>query len=152
LGRYINWDDVVGRYSQINKHGGAADIGSNFIQYAEAEVDARLASCYSVPFVSGVGSTPITVKDLAIDVTYLKATIGAKSKAWDQIKNSVNDRIKMICNGDSQIVGPGGDPLAQIAGTIWGSNEDYHPIFGMGDTLDFVVDSDRIDDEDDARG
>jgi phage gp36-like protein len=146
MGRYINWEDLVGRYSQINKIGGAESVGSNYIQYAEAEVDARLACCYTVPF----SGTPVTIKDLCIDVALLKATFG-REKSWDRMKTYVDDRFKMICSGQIQVAYEDGSIISQVGGTIWGSNEDYTPIFGMGDTLDFVVDSDRIDDEDDAR-
>ena len=149
MGRYINWADVVGRYSQINKLGGAEQVGSNFIDYAEAEVDARLACAYTVPFDTSSGA-PTTVKDLAIDLTFLKATFG-KEKSWGRMNTAMDKRIKMICDGEIQIIGADGDPLAQIGGTVWGSTMNYTPIFGMGDTLDFVVDTDRIDDEDAAR-
>jgi len=150
MGRYINWSDLVGRYSQINKLGGAENVGSNFIAYGEAEVDARLARCYSVPFDTSSGA-PITVKDLAIDFTLLKASFG-KEKSWDRMNEMLNKRVDDICDGKVQIIGADGNTLAQVGGTIWGSNENYTPIFGLGDSLDFVVDSDRIEDEDDARG
>lgn len=149
MGRYIEWDDLVGRYSQINKLGGAENVGSNFIAYAEGEVDARLACAYTVPFSSSP-DTPITVKDLAIDFALLKATFG-KEKSWDRMKAMLDEKIAMICEGKISIVGVDGTAIGQVGGTIWSSNQTYTPIFGMGDTIDFVVDSDRIDDEDDAR-
>ena len=149
MGRYIDWSDLVGRYPQINKLGGAEAVGSNYIDYGEAEVDARLASCYAVPFDTG-SSTPMTVKDLAIDFTFLKATFG-REKSWDRMKKALEERVKMICEGKIQIIGADNEPIGQVGGTIWGSNQTYTPIFGMGDTLDFVVDADRLEDEDTAR-
>jgi len=149
MGRYIEWEEVVGRYSQINKIGGAESVGSDFIQYAEAEVDARLSCAYTTPFSEGV-YTPMTVKDLAIDFTLLKATFG-KEKAWDRLNKMLNERIEMICAGTIGLVLPDGTLLGQTGNAIWSSNQEYTPVFGMGDTLDFVVDVDRIEDEDDAR-
>ena len=149
MGRYINWAELVDRYSQMSKLSGAESVGSAFIAYAEAEVDARLASVYSVPFDTSSGA-PMTVKDLTIDLAMLKASFG-KSKDWDRMNEAINDRIKMILDGKIAIIGADGNPVTQVGDTIWGSNEDYTPIFGMGDTLDFVVDQDRVDDENDAR-
>jgi hypothetical protein len=151
MGRYINWSDLVGRYSQLNKIGGAEAVGSNYIQYGEAEVDARLACCYTVPFATDPSSAPLTVKDLAIDFTLLKATFG-REKSWDRMKKMLDEKVADICAGKITIVDGGGEAISQIGGTVWGSTQDYTPIFGMGDTLDFVVDDERIDDEDSARG
>lgn len=150
MGRYINWGDLVGRYSQINKLGGAETVGSNFIDYAEAEVDGRLAPVYSVPFVTDPASAPTLVKDLAIDFALLKATFG-KEKSWDRMAKHLEDRIKLILDGKLVIVGLDGAPITQVGGTVWGSNTTYTPIFGMGDEAEFVVDPDRIEAEESAR-
>jgi len=149
MGRYINWADAVGRYSQLSKIGGAEAVGSDFIQYAEAEVDARLSPMYTVPFSEGA-YTPMTVKDLTIDMTYLKATFG-KEKNWERMDKAMSNRFSAILKGDLAVILPDGTVLASVGGTVWGSNTGYTPIFGMGDTRDFEVDPDRVDTEDDAR-
>ena len=149
MGRYIEYTDLVGRYSQIAKLGGAEAVGSSFIQYAEAEVDARLGVAFTVPFSSGEYA-PTTVKDLAIDFALLKATFG-KDKAWDRLNKMLNERVEMIVAGTIAMILPDGTRLEQSGNAIWSSTESYTPIFGMGDPMDFEVDPDRIGDENDAR-
>jgi len=149
MGRYIDWSDLIGRYSQLSKIGGAENVGSDYIQYAEAEVDARLSPMFTVPFSSGT-YTPMTVKDLSIDMAYLKATFG-KEKSWDRMAKAMDKKFKAILEGELAVILPDGTTLASLGGTVWGSNAGYTPIFGMGDTRDFEVDPDRVDAEDDAR-
>ena len=149
MGRYIEYGDVAGRYSQIVKFSTEEDVGSHFILYAEADVDAALSKVYSTPFDTSSG-TPPTVADLAIDLTYVRAAVG-KSKTVDKLKESIIKRIKAIQDGTMAIVDTTGAEILRVGDAMWSSTADYTPIFGLGDTLDFVVDEDRIDAEDDAR-
>lgn len=150
MGRYIDYEELTGRYSQLFKGSEAESVGSHYIAFAEAEVDGRLGRTYSVPFDTTSGA-PDVVKDLAIDIAYLKATIGGKSKAWDGIKKSVDERFEMLLNGDMVILDASGSALTVVGDTVWSSTMNYHPVFGIGSDLDFVIDEDRLDDEEDAR-
>src|SRR5262245_55008262 len=62
-GRYINWDDIVNRFTGFANVADAVKAASHYVCYAEAEVDARLAPKYTPPF----SNNNMTVRDLAID-------------------------------------------------------------------------------------
>ena len=150
MGRYINWDDVTDRYSLLAKgsYAGADEVDSAHITYAENELDALLASTFTVPF----SSNNLTAKDLSIDLTYCRVG-NFKLKEQKEFKEMIMDKINMLKNGDMSMITDSGDVLTTGGTTqIWSSTEDYHPVFGMGDTIQFEVDSSRIIDEENDRG
>ena len=110
MGRYIEWDDVVKRYNDLAQVGDSNLVDGTYIQYAEFEVDARLATLYSVPF----SSNNATVKDLSIDLAYLKAA-PTRSANYKRIKEWVDERFKMLCGGKMSMITDSGD-VAALAG------------------------------------
>ena len=101
MGRYINWADVANRYPDAAKIGGAENVSSSWIYGAEAEVDARLATKYTTPFVST--PAPAIVADLSIDLTYYKATF--RQKGSDTLYKYIKDRFDSLLNGTMVIEG-----------------------------------------------
>lgn len=140
--KYINWADVVARYPGLSQVGGAEEVGSSYIGYAENQVEGMLASAYTVPF----SDNNLTVKDLCIDLVYIRAgTI--KAEARKELRDEFMERIERLLTGKENMVTVDGTVMYSDGGTPWSSTENYHPVFGMGDHKDFVVDSDQVDDE-----
>lgn len=146
MGRYINWADVTNRYPNAGNNTASEEVADAHIRYAEAEVDGRLASYYTAPF----SSNNLTAKDLAIDLTYLRMGI-ARTKGADELRKSIDLRFKDLREGMSYMVTTSGDLVQRGGVPVWGSHQDYHPVYGMGPIESFVVDSSQVIDEENAR-
>lgn len=143
----VNWKNVVERYPQIERVGGASEISSVYVEYAERELEGYLAGYYTVPF----SSNNLTAKDLSIDLTYLR--IGnLKAKDRKEFREEVMGRIKQLQIGAASMMTSSGGQLQSVGELVYSDSKDYHPVFGMGDTLDFAVDSSQVDAEDAERG
>lgn len=147
MGKYINWDDIVGRYPGINKVGGATEIGSAFIGYVENQVEGMLSTKYSVPF----SDNNVTVKDLCVDLVYIKAA-NLAVKQRDQLRKEFMERISRLIEGSESLITSSGDVIGHVGGTVWSNTKDYHPTFGMSPEEYLSVDSNLISDEEDDRG
>lgn len=147
MGHIINYNDVVGRYEELSKAGGSTDLDKGYVIPAEAYIESRLGIKYTTPF----SSNNLTAKDLAIDETYRRIMLTRQPKKAETIGQFVKQRIDELLNGQLDMQVESGSAVAATETTIWSSTKDYHPVFGMGDTLDFVVDSSQITDETDAR-
>lgn len=144
MGRYIDWADVTGRYNDFAKGPDASVANASYVPQAEAEVDARLAAKYTVPF----SPAPYLVKDLCIDLAYYKATIRQESSK--AIKDYIDERFKAILDGS--IVLTSSDGVVPVTGNYaWASNS-YHSSFGLDDPVLWRVDSAQVLDIQDARG
>jgi phage gp36-like protein len=144
MGRYINWADVTGRYVDFATGPDASIAEAAFVPHAEAEVDARLAPKYSVPFTPA----PYLVKDLSIDLAYYKATI--KQKGSEALKVYIDARFKAIIDG-TLILTTSAGPVASLSGGGWASNS-YHSSFGLDNEINWRVDSNAVYDQQSARG
>lgn len=147
MGRYINWADIVARHPSVDKVGGSSEVGSSFVGYVEAQVDGLLSKIYSVPF----SSNNVTVKDLCIELAYIKIA-NIKHENRKELKKDFDDRIKGLVNGNERMLTTSGDILTPVGETVWSSTMGYHPVFGMSPEEYLSVDSNLISDEEDDRG
>lgn len=148
MGKYVSWDDVVARYGMINQVGGAAEVGSAYIYYAEAELESRLAQHFTVPF----SDNNITAKDLSIDLTLAKLLAYKDTKKYDLIMGQINERIDRLINKDDYMVTTSGDSLvSDQSGQMWSSTSGYLPTFDNTDPIDLEIDPDLVQDEFDAK-
>jgi phage gp36-like protein len=148
MGMYANWDDVVESYPDINSNREEDEI-ENLISYAEAEINSRLGSKYTVPFAS----TNITVKVLTIDLTYVRALYRTDKKKYEQLKKVVDDRIAQLLSGKAVMVDSGGEVVSggEISGAVYSSTENYTPVFDMDAIEDQYIDPDQLEDISNAR-
>jgi len=144
MGRYIEWDDVIDRYPELNTLSGADEFSSAYIVYSEAFVDGILGNNFTVPF----SNNNMTVKDLSIDMTYYRAGRFKFSNAID-VKSSFFETVKMLNMGQIIMVDPDGIDLAhpkkQLG--IFSSTQSYHSAFGMQAAEEWHIDQDNIDDD-----
>lgn len=128
-----------------------SNINSDYIYYAEKEVEARLAPVYSVPF----SAAHPTVKDLCIDMAYLRWLRMHKPKDGKIIQESIDDRINRVLDGSEPIITGSGsmEPTASGGDLPGSTTEDYHPAHSMlGAENEYtMISSDRLYDLEDAR-
>lgn len=150
MGRYISWADVAGRYPELgaNPRKDATQVDSNFVMYAEAQIDGRLASGFTVPF----SSNNLTAKDLAIDLTYAMTFRFKDQKKAKEIQDSVDTRIKELLDGKASMVTTSVDLITSTGQSVYSTTQDYHPVFGMSGPLTWQVDSSTIINEEADRG
>ena len=148
MGRYINWEDVIDRYPELETIGGADQISSSYIVYAESFLDSSLASHFATPFSQEI----MIVKDLAIDYTFWRAG-RFKLENAAEVGSLVAGTINELKNGHMIMTDNDGNeiPAVQIVGGIWSSTQSYTPAFGMDEPVDWGVDSDQIETTRNAR-
>lgn len=144
MGRYIDWSEVTGRYKDAASIGDSTGMGSYWLIHAEGEVDARVAARYSVPF----SPAPIMIKDLCIDLTYWKMTVGKANKK--ELKNYLDERFKGILAGTIILTNSVG-PLQGEPNAAWSENS-YHTSFGPDSPINFQIDSNWIQNTQNDRG
>lgn len=144
MGRYITWADVTGRYTDFAKGPDASVAEASFVPQAEAEVDARLAVKYTVPF----SPAPYLVKDLCVDLAYYKATIRQESSKL--IGDYIASRFKALIDGTMVLTNSAG-VVGATGNYAWASNS-YHSSFGLDSEVNWAVDSQAVYDIRDARG
>lgn len=144
MGRYIDWADVTGRYPDFAKGPDSTVAEAAFVPQAEAEVDARLAPKYTVPF----SPAPYLIKDLCVDLAYYKATI--KQESSKPIKEYIDDRFKAIIDGTLVLTNSDGI-VAQTGNLAWASNS-YHTSVGPDSEVNWRISSQWIQDVQDERG
>jgi len=148
MGRYIDWEDVIDRYPVLNTVGGADEVSSTYIVYAEAMTEGLLASKYTVPF----SNNNMTVKNLAIDYTYwmaarfkLEDAVAVYSSYYGTIRMLKKDQMEMILDDGTLVTG------ARKNSGIYSSTQSYHSALGIDDPINWRVDSDQMDASQDAR-
>lgn len=124
---YITWKDVVDRYPNAAKDvSGSEGVKNNFVNGAEAHVNARLAQRYSIPFTP----CPQMIKDVVIDLAYFKM-IGVRQKDSKTFKSFLDERLDGLADGTLT--------LMTDSGTQYGANEtvfatdQYGTAFGVDD-------------------
>lgn len=147
MGRYVNSADLFTRYPELTRINSTTAIESAYVYYVENELDGIMASHFTVPF----SSNNITAKDLANDMTYLKAN-NFKNEDRKSFREEIMDRIKRLKEGAERMILSDGTTVESVGDTLWSSTQDYHSVFGLDSTEHFVVDSNQIVDERNARG
>lgn len=147
MGRYINWDDVLDRYPELNTLGGADRLSSSYIVYSEAYVDGILATHYTPPF----SLNNMIVRDLCIDWAYWRA---ARFKLDDavEVKSSFFETVGLLKDGQIQMFDADGTLIPQVEKErVWSNTMSYHTAFGMDATEDWRIDEDQVEDDRDKR-
>ncbi len=141
MGRYVEWDDVIDRYPVLDTLGGADELSSGHIVYAEAYIDSRLANHYTVPF----SNNNMTVRDLVIDDVYWRAGKFKLDDAKD-VRKMVGETINMLHKGEMTMIDTTGNIIDGIKKKIGlhSTTESYHSSFGMDTPENWHIDQDLI--------
>jgi len=132
--------------TKVNSYPDAVD--SQYIMYAENELDQRLGPYFTVPF----SSNNITARDLSIDLSYAKVVIYDDPDKYKAIIEHVDMIIGDLIAGKMAMVTDSGDSLfSSSTNEAWSNTQNYHSAFGMGDFDTFLVDSNQLQAEEDAR-
>jgi hypothetical protein len=145
MGRYVDWDFLATRYPHVERAAGADTVNSYHVPYAEAELDGRLASRYTVPF----SSDNLTAKEIAADLVYLRLGL-LKSEDRDAVRQEVDARISRLLRGD-EVMASVGDTIQPSGEAVWSDNQGYSPMFDVDDPQNWEVSSERLDDIEDRR-
>ena len=146
MGRYINWDDIVARYPSINAVGGAADVGSAWIGYVENQVDGLLSPEFSAPF----SNNNITVKDLCIELTYIRVG-NLKVEETTDMREAFMERINRLKDGSEGMLTNSCDIVLALGDTVYSNTANYNPVFNLDNPLDWEVDSTLLDSLENAK-
>lgn len=143
----ISYADVIARYPEQTVLKDATQVNCNYIPFAVAEIESRLAPRFTVPF----SSNNITAKDLMIDATYLAIYRFKDPKKVEMVGKHLDDRIAKLLAGKADMIVSSGSPIVSVGGTVFGTTEDYNPVFTMMPIEDAAVDSSYVQAEWDAR-
>lgn len=132
---YIDWSDVANRYADAAKiAGGSEAMKSNWINGAEAEIDARLALRYTVPF----SPVPVLIKDIAADLAYWRMVMN-REKPPMQLIASVNSRLGGLADGTLVLTISG--TLTGYTDQMWSTTKDFPSAVGVDDPVKWKVSS-----------
>jgi phage gp36-like protein len=146
MGRYTSFELVAGRYPSVaNYKSGAPAAESHLITGAEAEVDARLARKYTVPFT---GTIPSLVVDLATDLAYLR--MSRMSKESKPVYDHVQKLFELLADGTMILTDYSGAALNH-GDSAWCSTS-YHSAFGPDSPANWQVSYDQVHDAMSTRG
>lgn len=129
---YAGYEDVIARYPMMKEIAPSpAAVNSDFIYYAEIEINSRFASHFTVPF----GGTHPTIKDLTIDLAYYRMQRIKDPEKAEKIHKAIIGRIDDIKAGKEYIYTGSGTTIAPTlsgrTGEIWSTDMDYHPVHSM---------------------
>lgn len=156
MGQYTSAVKVRQLYPQLNELTSITDGQVDFyISQAEAELDGRLSSRYTLPF----SYTPALVEALATEYALIKLmdrfySAEAPTKYdWKEVRRrELKELMGKLSEGVVLLVNSAHAVLTQRSdiGGIASNTTGYIPTFNHLDASQQVIDTDRLDDEEDA--
>lgn len=148
MGALVEWDDVTNKYRDAGSSGDATTMDAAYIAPAEAYIAGYLSGRFSSILSSGSE----LVRDLVVDETYRRLVLLKQPKRADVLGKDIQRRLKDLLSGRVSMLDTDGAVVMPDKTVLWSDTQNYTPVFGMGNVLDFEVDQDQLDDEEDARG
>ncbi len=139
MSRYVSWQELAARYKKAAEVADTEEAQSGFIEGAEADVDARLAVRYTVPF----SPVPPAIKDIVIDLAWYKMNIEQASSK--PIYEYINRRLDALVAGSASLVGSSGI-LESSDALPWSDMQERRTMFGVDDPVDYSVSAQWIED------
>lgn len=152
----VSKDLVATRYPQFSESGGMwtvansinAAVESAWIAPTQKRLEALLANDFTVPF----SSNNATAIDMLIDMVWVRYNYPfEKDSIFARLQAAVNSFVGELRMGMSVMMLSSGY-LQGNGEPVYNPEQSYHPAFGMGDPLDFRVDTSEVQDEASARG
>lgn len=145
----ISWADLIARYPDLANKGDATVANSYFIPYGVSELEAMLASRFTVPF----STNNVTAKDLAIDLVFSKVWRPRDIEKASEVYSYVSGRCADLISGKAVMMLSDGTYLdGGIGDMLYSTTEGEHPVFGNSPPELWSVNSQSIISEESARG
>ncbi len=141
-GRYIDWSAIADRYPTVGDLS-ESDVTTPYIVPSEFEIDAMLATHFTVPF----SSNNYTVHDLAIDWTYARLIKRAHPDLSKMVMDEVKGKIMDLKTGKAVMLTNSFDSVGAVGDLIFSTTQDYPPTFGVGHDADMLISSEQLYDE-----
>lgn len=141
MGRYCSVDQVAARYRKVTdviSYPTAVD--SQYIYFAEAQLDQKLGPYFTVPF----SSNNVTAMDLSIDLSYALVIKYDDPKKHKAIMDEFRMRTEALISGVDAMLTDSGDLLyATGAGSAaWSNTQNCGSAFGLGEDRFYTPSSD----------
>lgn len=155
MGAYTNADNVRQLYPALNELTSLTDTQIDFyVAQAEAEIDARLAVRYALPF----SAVPPLVEALATEYALIKlmdrfySSEAPAKNDWKEVRRrEMKELLVALADGTATLVTTTGAVITTATGAgIESDTSDYTPTFNHLDPIMQAVDKDRLDTEEDA--
>ena len=131
---YCSYSDLIIRYPGINDNFYSSEslVNSACIHFADAELNARLAVAYSVPFAT---PAPSVIEDLSMDLCYYRVLRTKDPERAEMIHDAIIGRIDDMVKGNEAIVTASGTVIypTQEGAEVWSNTSGYNPTFSMLD-------------------
>jgi len=158
-GLYSHPNDLRRLYKKLDQLDLTNEDLRQYIADADAVINARLSSMYTVPFATSVSSFPPLIGKLSKTLALVEILddyaihVGTDLLDWIEGKREkIEKTITALEVGSLTLVNTAGEVIARKVDTeVWSSTEDYHPTFAMIEYEEQFIDDDRIDDEEDER-
>lgn len=151
MSRYTSWSDVVRRYPKTStvSEAEATAMEAAFISGAEAEVDARLARVYTVPFASTPTLAPSIIVDIATDLAYYKIWfLKLEEEQAQRLRDDIDRRLDALACGSMTIV-TSGTGIPSVG--AWGTHKTFPNITGVDSVESWRVSDLEADAQEDKR-
>ena len=143
---YADYYALIARYRVVETLGGAKEVNSSWIHYAEKAVEAKLAKGFTIPFA---GSHP-TIVDLVLDEAYRRILLTREPAQAQALSDEIEKKVGLLLEGTETIATGSGTAIFADTDGIYHTNQAYKPTFDMRDARYQRIDPDRLDDEDNA--
>lgn len=157
MGKYTDSADIRKLFREVDSVPSFTDEDIEFyIRFAESEVDAKIATRYTLPF----SQTPPVIRSIATEKSLIKV-LDRFFTGQTEGENDWRNVRKKECDALLKDIVDGKMTLVDSAGAVIGARDDIHgilsstseytPTFDHGNAIFQEVDPDRIDDEEDEK-
>lgn len=144
---YATYNEIIARYPAAADIG-EASVNSNFLFFAENEINGLLGRHFTAPF----SDNNITVKDLTIELSLIRIYTHTSPSEAKRRRDIFDKKISNLIEGEEvMLLTDGSQITSSVGGTVYSTTSGYTPIFGFSEIEDSEIDPDLLDDEEDAR-
>lgn len=134
-------------------------LGDKCITWAEDEINKHLSERYDVSAFTPSASVPPMVRSLCeqLSMGYMYDAMSRSGKESHTRAERFIDRVMInlsdLVNNKADLVNTAGSSLSELSTRkgVLSNTEDYHTTFDEDDPLDWVIDSDKLNDIESGR-
>ena len=132
----------------------ATQTFSEYINWAEAEINSAVANKWSLPF----STVPPILRSLAFEIAAYYTIRAYGSRDWPNRNEMLDDfnkafeTLKKLEKGEIELTLTDGSLLAVSSDMYLSNRSSQDPVFELDDPVNWAVDKDRLDELDGSRG